>query len=243
MCGRFVLATPVAEIGRLFGVSDRPNLEARWNVAPTQTIAAIRHRPEGEEAPSGPRQLVPMRWGLVPFWAKDAGIGSKMINARSDTLAEKPAFREAFRRRRALIPADGFYEWLAVGAKKQPYYIRPRAAGGSAARMLAFAGLWETWRGPKGEPPLPEPLLTATIVTTDTNGTLSFLHDRMPVILDAADWDAWLDPATPLEKAQALLRPAPDDLLEAVTVSTAVNSVRNEGPDLIQPLAEEPRLL
>ncbi|WP_119678126.1 SOS response-associated peptidase [Indioceanicola profundi] len=240
MCGRFVLASPVAEIGRVFGVAERPNLEARWNVAPTQTIATIRARSAGEdgEAAEGGRQLVPMRWGLVPFWAKDAGIGSKMINARADTLAEKPAFREAFRRRRVLIPADGFYEWQAVGGKKQPYYIRPRNGG-----MLAFAGLWESWRGPKGEPPLPEPLLTATIVTTDTNRALSFLHDRMPVILDAGNWDAWLDPATPPQRLQDLLRPAADDLLETVPVSTAVNSVRNEGEELIRPMEQEPRLL
>ncbi|HYC02487.1 MAG TPA: SOS response-associated peptidase [Azospirillaceae bacterium] len=233
MCGRFVMATPVAEIGRMFGVQERPNLQARYNVAPTQAVAVVR---AGDE---GGRRLDLMRWGLVPFWAKDAGIGSKMINARSDGLAEKPAFREAVRRRRALIPADGFYEWRTIGCgdrtEKRPLYFRRRDG-----LPLAFAGLWESWKGPKGGEALPEPMLTASIVTTDANATLREIHDRMPVVLPESDWDEWLSPDTGLERALSLLRPAADDLLEALPVSTRVNSVRNEGPELILPDAPPP---
>lgn len=236
------MATPVAELARLFGVPERPNLAPRWNVAPTQEIAVIRARPPAGEDGDGQEgadhrpaaQLVPMRWGLVPFWAKDAGIGARMINARADTLAEKPAFREALKRRRCLIPADGFYEWSGGAGRKQPHYIHRRDGG-----LLAFAGLWESWRGPKGEPPLDPPLLTATIVTTEANATLRTLHERMPVILPEGDHARWLDPATPPEQALALLRPAADDLLLAVPVSPRVNAVRNDDADCIRPLVAE----
>lgn len=221
------MATPVAELGRMFGFPERLNLAPRWNVAPTQEVPVLRAAGEGDEP--GPH-LVPMRWGLVPFWAKDAGIGSKMINARADTLAQKPAFREALKRRRAVLPADGFYEWRLEGGKKMPLYIRRRDG-----LPLAFAGLWESWKGPK-EAPLPQPLLTATIVTTDANAPLRALHDRMPVILDPDGWRRWLDPATPVAEAEALLRPAPDDLLELIPVSTRVNSVRNDDAACIAPL-------
>ncbi|MFC7334470.1 SOS response-associated peptidase [Rhodocista pekingensis] len=254
MCGRFVMATPVAELARLFGVPDRPNLAPRWNVAPTQEIAVIRARPPAAEDGDGvngdgmsgdgaagagaePRpaaQLVPMRWGLVPFWAKEAGIGARLINARADTLAEKPAFREALKHRRCLIPADGFYEWSSVGGRKQPHYIHRRDGG-----VLAFAGLWESWRGPKGEPPLDPPLLTATIITTEANATLRPLHGRMPVILAEGDRDRWLDPVTPVAQALALLRPAADDLLRAMPVSPRVNAVRNDDAACIRPLSED----
>ncbi|ACI99003.1 SOS response-associated peptidase [Rhodospirillum centenum] len=249
MCGRFVMATPVAELARLFGVPERPNLAPRWNVAPTQEIAVIRARPPSEEGdrcdgangtgkpgadPRPAARLVPMRWGLVPFWAKDAGIGARLINARADTLAEKPAFREALKHRRCLIPADGFYEWSGAAGRKQPHYIRRRDGG-----LLAFAGLWESWHGPKGELPLDPPLLTATIVTTEANATLRPLHGRMPVILAEADRGRWLDPATPVGEALALLRPAADDLLGTVPVSPRVNAVRNDDAACIRPLSEE----
>lgn len=232
MCGRFVQATPVAELARMFGFAERPNLAPRYNVAPTQEIAVIR----GDEDAGG-RQLVPMRWGLVPFWAKDLSIGAKMINARADGITEKPAFREAFRRRRALIPADGFYEWQTLDGKKQPYYIR--AANGEP---LVFAGLWESWRGPKEEP-LEQPLLTATIITTDANEFMRGVHDRMPMILERGDWEAWLDRKSTAPDLASMLKPAAEELLVATPVSTRVNSVRNEGADLIEPLAAEPRLL
>jgi len=237
MCGRFVVATPVAEMGRIFGFPERPNLAPRWNVAPTQEIPVIR-REVGDAGAGDGRHLSMMRWGLVPFWAKDAGIGSKMINARADGVADKPAFREAYRRRRCLIPADGFYEWQALpGGKKQPLYIRRRDG-----RPIAFAGLWECWRGPKGGAPLDHPLFTATIVTTDANTLMRQVHDRMPVILEEADWDHWLDAGA--TGGEALMRPAAEDVLELFPVSTRVGSVRNDGPDLIQPIpAAEPRLL
>jgi len=231
------MATPVAELGRMFGFAERPNLAARYNVAPTQEIATVQTRGDGD-GDGEARQLTLMRWGLVPFWAKDLSIGSKMINARDDGLAEKPAFREAVRRRRCLIPADGFYEWQTVEGRKQPLYIRRRDG-----RQLAFAGLWESWKGPKGEPPLAEPVLSATIVTTSANATLRPVHDRMPVILDEADWPLWLDVSASAGDALRLLRPAADDLLETVPVSTRVNSVRNEGPELILPEARQASLL
>lgn len=222
------MATPVAELGRLFGFPERPNLAARWNVAPTQEVSVMRAAAEGEEPGL---HLTTMRWGLVPFWAKDAAIGSRMINARADTLAEKPAFREAFRRRRALVPADGFYEWREEGGRKMPLYIRS-----TDGRPLVFAGLWERWSGPK-DAPLEAPLVTVTIVTTDANTPLRSLHDRMPVILDDEGMRRWADPATPAAEAAALLRPAADDLLELVPVSTRVNSVRNDDAACIAPLS------
>ena len=187
MCGRYTLATPVAELSRIFGFPELPNLSPRYNIAPTQDIAAVRLLPEEER-----RELVLMRWGLVPYWADDPSIGSRMINARSESVAEKPAFRSAFARRRCLVLVDGFYEWqqhgVPKGGKKQPFRIRRRDG-----QPFAFAGLWESWKGPKGGPALEHPLETATIVTTDANRVLKPLHDRMPVILAPEDYDAWLD--------------------------------------------------
>lgn len=245
MCGRFVQATPVAELARLFGFGDLPNLPPRWNVAPTQDIAAVTRDADGQ------RHLQRLRWGLVPAWAREPGIGAGMINARADGVAEKPAFRSAFRTRRCLIPADGFYEWQAAGGRagrKQPVYILP--ADRAAMPVLAFAGLWESWTGPASAPAGAAPggpLRTATIITTDANGTMCRLHDRMPVVLDPADWAAWLDPATAPRDLLALLRPAPEHVLTLRPVSPRVNSVHNEGADLIQPapppVDEAPRLL
>jgi len=238
MCGRFTLSTPVAEMSRVFGFPELPNLAARYNIAPTQQIAAVRLLPDERR-----RGLVMLRWGLVPHWADDPSIGNRMINARAESVAEKPAFRTAFARRRCLIPADGFYEWqqhgVPKGGKKQPFRIRRKDG-----QPFAFAGLWESWKGPKGGPPLDQPLETATIITTEANGVLKPLHERMPVILDPADYDLWLDPEAPKEAAESLLRPCPDDWLEAYPVSTRVNSVRNEDPACVEPLVQEqPRLL
>ena len=162
-----------------------------------------------------------MRWGLVPSWAKDVGIGSRMINARAEGIAAKPAFRAAFRQRRCLVPADGFYEWQKVAGGKQPMLIRLRSGD-----PFAFAGLWERWRGPDGE------VETGTIITTAPNAVTAPIHDRMPVILDPADYDRWLDPSQP--DAAALLRPCPDDWLTAIPVSTRVNSPKNDAADLIE---------
>ncbi|MGQ9371881.1 SOS response-associated peptidase [Azospirillum sp. ST 5-10] len=232
MCGRILLATPLAELQRAFGFAERPNLAPRYNIAPTQDVATVRL--EG-----GARRFAAARWGLVPSWAKDPSVGSRMINARGESVAEKPAFRAAFRQRRCLVPADGFYEWLAVdgGKRKQPYVIRR-----PDRTPFALAGLWERWPGPRGEP-LPAPLETVTIVTTVANAALARLHDRMPVVLDPADYDRWLDPATPLPDVAALLRPAPDAALEAQPVSPRVNNVRHDDPGCIEPFDAQPSLL
>ena len=218
MCGRFALYTPAEAVVRLFRLDGAPDLSPRYNIAPTQPVVAIR---PGE---GGGREARMLRWGLVPFWAKDPSIGSRMINARGETVAEKPAFRQAFRRRRCLIPADGFYEWQKVPGGKQPWYISARDEV-----PLAFAGLWERWdkRGTEA------PVETCTIVTTAANATLLPLHDRMPVILGAADWDAWLDDAASSTLLRDLIRPAPDNLLSARPVSRRVNRPVNDGPELI----------
>lgn len=225
------LATPVAELKRIFEFSETPNLRPRWNVAPTQDVAAVRL---GED---GARHLDLLRWGLVPHWADDPAIGNRMINARGESVADKPAFRGAFRQRRCLVPADGFYEWKAAGKRKQPYLIRRRDG-----RPLAFAGLWERWPGPKGAP-LPQPLETVTIVTTAAGGMIADLHERMPVMLEPEHWGLWLDPRAPLPMVEDLLRPAPDPALEAVPVSTRVNDVRNDDDACIVPFDAPPTLL
>lgn len=224
MCGRFLLTAPVEALRRLFGVEAAFNLGPRYNIAPTQETPVLRLDPGGE------RVLAMLRWGLVPSWAKEVAIGSSLINARADTVAAKPSFRAAFRQRRCLVPADGFYEWKAgpPGKPKQPYLIA-RADGAT----FAFAGLWEVWQQEK------EKLYTFTIVTTDANAALTPIHHRMPVILDPKDYAAWLDPGN--EDAQALLKPAPEDWIRATPISTRVNAVRNDDPSLIEPAtADEP---
>jgi putative SOS response-associated peptidase YedK len=212
------LYTPQEAVVRLFGLNSAPDLLPRYNIAPTQSVLAIR---ADEQAG---REAQTLRWGLVPFWAKDLAIGSRMINARGETVSEKPAFRQAFRRRRCLIPADGFYEWQKVPGGKQPWFISRRDD-----IPLAFAGLWERWdkRGTE------DPVETCTIVTTAANATLAPLHDRMPVILGPQDWDSWLGANTPPEALVDLLRPAADDLLGARPVSRRVNSPGNDGPELL----------
>jgi putative SOS response-associated peptidase YedK len=210
-------------VRRVFGYPERPNLEPRANIAPTQDVAAVRL---GED---GARHFVTLRWGLIPSWAKDATIASKMINARGETVAEKPAFRSAFRARRCLIPADGFYEWKTEDGAKQPYRI-VRAD----RTPFAFAGLWERWdKASDGVP-----VETSTIITTDANETLQAIHHRMPVILDAADFAAWLDPAVRPADLQGLLRPFPSQDLIAYRVSRRVNAVANDDLSLIEPLDE-----
>jgi putative SOS response-associated peptidase YedK len=221
MCGRYSFAMGTDVYAALFEVAGPvPALEPRWNVAPTQPVAVVVVTNEG------PRALRTMRWGLVPSWAKDPSIGNRMINARAETLAEKPSFRDAFRKRRCLVVADGFYEWVRDGERKRPVWIHPRAGG-----ALAFAGLWERWKAPDGTI-----LETCTIVTTAANGTMAPFHHRMPVILPPSAWARWLDPmpADPAALAD-LLVPAPDDLLEVRPVSTRVNSPANEGPSLLDP--------
>lgn len=230
MCGRYAFYTPIEAVTRLFGVSEAHTgeLQPRYNIAPTQEVPIVRLSPFFEAPPpAAPRELALARWGLVPFWAKDLKIGNRMINARGETVATKPAFRAAFRNRRCLLPADGFFEWRSTAAGKQPWYIH--AAGGE---LLAFAGLWELWNPPEGG----APVASCTIITTGANRFMRELHDRMPVILDAAGRDAWLDPATPPGALQSLLAPPPEDALEAWPVSRRVNSPFNEDAALLEPV-------
>jgi putative SOS response-associated peptidase YedK len=219
MCGRYVITSSPATIKALFGYPEQPNFPPRYNVAPTQPIPIVRVH-------EGKRQFVLMRWGLIPAWVKDPKAFSLLINARSDSVIDKPAFRNAMRRRRCLIPADGFYEWRETNGRKQPYFVHLRAGG-----PFGFAGLWETWTGPNGEE-----LDTAAIVTTTANRTLSPIHDRMPVILPPEAFHLWLDCAkVDAQTATALLVPARDDLVEAYEISSAVNRVANDSESLLAP--------
>lgn len=220
MCGRFTYLLSWEEIVALYELTAvtemAPGWKPRYNAAPTQMMPVIRLDADGR------RELALLRWGLVPSWAKDAGAGSQMINARAETVAEKPAFRAAFKTRRCLVPADGFYEWRKTATAKQPYRIT--MADGSP---FAFAGLWERWS--KGD----QPLETFTIITTTANELVAPIHDRMPVILDPADYDAWLeskDTAIPM----ALLQPYPARRMSAYPVSTRVNSPKNEDAAVIE---------
>ena len=223
MCGRYVAATPPDQLAELFGVTDvrAGDLGPRWNVAPTMDVYAV------AEGSTGERRLGAFGWGLVPWFATDPRGGAKMINARAETVAEKPAFRRALERRRCLLPADGFYEWLRTGKERLPQLFS--AGDGS---VLAFAGLWEVWH-PKDDPDA-EPLRTCTIITTSANATMRPIHDRMPVVLPPQAWDRWLDrsPAQASELVD-LLVPPPDDLLVRRPVSVRVNNVKNDGADLL----------
>jgi putative SOS response-associated peptidase YedK len=227
MCGRFVSASPPDELADYFGATlPDHELEPNYNVAPTKEIYVVRAR-------EGHRQLAALTWGLVPFWAKDRKIGSKMINARSETVLDKPAYRQAARRRRCLIPADGFYEWAKVAGhtRKQPYYIHHRDG-----EPLALAGIWERWSPPEGsDDPLPEgeALETCTILTCAPNETMAAIHNRMPVLLPPSAWDRWLTDTDEVEALTELLGPAPDGILVLRPVRPDVNSVRNNGPELL----------
>jgi putative SOS response-associated peptidase YedK len=229
MCGRYVLTTPAEALRRLFDFVEHPNLAPRYNIAPTQEVPVVRQRRE----PQGERSIQMLRWGLVPSWARDLSGGAKMINARAETVAEKPAFRKALAKRRCLVPADGFYEWRPAEGGKQPYLIR-RPDGAP----FAFAGLWERWSAPATAAATAEkPFIDSfTIVTTDANARLQPLHDRMPVIIDAADYARWLDPDAEPAALLPLLRPAPDDFLEFFPVDRRVNAVRNDDAALLAPL-------
>jgi len=222
MCGRFRLAIPDDALSRLFALDPPAGVEARYNIAPGQPLLAVRR------APSGALCWRP-RWGLVPPWVKDPA-GAQLINARAETAASKPSFRSAFRARRCLIPADGFYEWSGRKDKgpRTPWLVRRRDAA-----PFAFAGLWEQREDPSGL------LETAAILTTAPNELMEKIHDRMPVILDAQDFELWLDPeVSDPDRLQPLLRPCPADPLEAIRVGTFVNSARNEGPGCSAPLDE-----
>lgn len=218
MCGRFAQRTPAKSLGEVFGVAEVPHVEARYNIAPTQPILSVLQTPDG-------REMRWFRWGLVPSWAKDASMGARLINARSETVAEKPAFREAFKSRRCLIPADGFYEWARTGGRKQPYFFQMRDES-----PFAFAGLWERWRGSDGET-----LDSCTILTTEANEVLRPVHDRMPVILHHKDYELWLDEdARTTSLRKELLGPYPSSEMMSRPVSTLINSPRNQGAGLIE---------
>ncbi len=214
MCGRFAFYSPAEAAARLFGVEDAQPVEARWNIAPTQYVASVR---EGDDG----RELVMLRWGLVPFWAKEPSIGNRMINARAETVAEKPAFRAAYRKRRCLVLADGFYEWHREGDAKTPYFIS--AADGEP---FAFAGLWESWTDKESG----DALQTATILTTEADAFMGRLHHRMPVLLREAGADRWLGP----DQAEPLAAATDAPRLQAWPVAKTVNNARNEGAELIE---------
>jgi len=218
MCGRFTLRTPSSLLVEQFELGIDPQLSPRFNIAPTQTVAAVR-RPDV----AAKRELALLRWGLIPSWAKDPAVGNRMINARSETVAEKPAFRSAFQRRRCLILADGYYEWAKVGGQKQPYYIRMRDE-----RPFAFAGLWEHWQG-ADQSQLPGPVETCTIITTESNDLTADLHHRMPVILPTQFYEAWLESElTDRRELESLFGSYPSDEMCVDAVSTYVNSPKND---------------
>jgi len=219
MCGRFAFYSPHEAIVRLFGVAAAPEIEPRWNIAPTQFIATVREA-------GGPREVAMLYWGLVPSWAKEKAIGARMINARSETLTEKPSFRNAFRRRRCLILADGYYEWQRSAAVKQPYFIAL-----DDGEPFGMAGLWERWR----DPLTGEPLESCCIVTTSPSPTVAHVHDRMPVIVPPDAYAEWLDPKNEAtERLARLFEPCPRPDLRARPVSRRVNDARNQGHDLIE---------
>lgn len=222
MCGRFTqTATPTA-IAQQFGVHHFPLLKPRYNIAPSQPVAAIRLDPE-----TTTRQLVLLRWGLIPSWAKDPKIGFQCINAKAETVAEKPSFRAAFRKRRCLVIATGFYEWQVRGQTKHPMWI-----GLQSRQPFAFAGVWEQWQPPEGEA-----IESCTILTTEPNELLRPIHDRMPVILPADTYEHWLDPTVQdVNFLQALLRPYPSEELMAYPVSTLVNNPRHDVPECLEPI-------
>ena len=221
MCGRYASTTPPETMRALFGYLEQPNFPPRYNIAPTQPIAIVR-------TVEGKRHFALVRWGLIPSWVKDPRAFSLVINARGESVNEKPAFKSAMKYRRCLVPADGFYEWKRQGDRKQAYFVRLKGGG-----PLAFAGLWESWMGPNGEE-----LETAAIVTTQASRSIAHIHDRMPVIVPPEAFDFWLDPKVDAQTAAAAIQPAPDAAIEAYEVSSAVNRTANDTPALLEPLRE-----
>lgn len=209
MCGRYALTSSPAVIKERFSLLWAPEVAAHYNIAPSQMIPVVRAGAQG-------RELAFVKWGLIPHWAKDPAMGARLVNARAETLADKPAFRDAWRRRRCLVPADAFYEWKAIGGRKQPYCLRM-----ADNTLFGMAGLWEHWRDAAGET-----VETCTIITTDANELVGELHDRMPLIIAPADYATWLDAAAPA--ARELLKPFPAERMRCYPVSARVNSARND---------------
>lgn len=224
MCGRYTLISAPEAIRALFHYKEQPNFPPRYNIAPSQPIPIVRLL-------DGKHEFALVRWGLLPSWVKDPRTFSLLINARGESVLDKPAFRAAMRRRRCLIPTDGFFEWKREGDSKRPYYIRAKTG-----KPMAFAGLWETWTGPNGEE-----LETAAIITTTANRQLAPIHDRMPVIVSPEAFDFWLDSTkVDAQTAAALIAPAREGLLEVYPVSNAVNRTANDTPALIEPMMDQP---
>ncbi len=223
MCGRFLNRTPASETARLFGTTNPvPNYPARYNLAPTEGVLAIRFNPD-----DGRRYLDVLRWGLIPLDAKDRTAGNKLFNARAETVSSLPSFRDAFAKRRCLIPADGFYEWKKDVAGKEPYVICP-----VDDPLFAFAGLWERWRDPATK----EVVRSCTIITCAANAALAPIHDRMPVILDRAHWARWLgDEQAKRPDILKLLKPFPPERMRAYRIGQRVNNVRNDDAALLEP--------
>ena len=229
MCGRYVLYGPHSRLREYFDLRDCAAWVARYNIAPQSEILVVRDRPGFGRV----GQLV--RWGLIPRWARDAGIGAKLTNARAETVAGKPSFKASFERHRCLIPANGFYEWQAIGeggkARKQPWLIRPADDGG----FFALAGLLAAWKSPEG----PD-IVSGCVITTAANALMAPIHDRMPVLLAPEHFDAWLDPAyRDVDVLRQWLLPAPAERMLAFPVSTRVSNARNEGPELLEPIGHE----
>jgi len=222
MCGRFTLVSPFVAVTERFHVRVQPaGIKPRYNIAPGQEVLCVIRDEEN--------RIEPLRWGLIPFWAKDPAIGNRLINARAETVAEKPSFRNAFAKRRCLIVADGFYEWRPAGKRKVPVYI-----GFKSKKPFGFAGLYESWKDPGGKE-----IRTCTIITTEANDLVRPIHDRMPVILPEAVEDRWLDPGEgSLDRLQALLVPYPAEEMDAYDVTVIVNSAAHDAPDCITPAAE-----
>ena len=253
MCGRYASSRRPEDLVEEFDVVEariQDALVPDYNVAPTKEVYAVVERPPSRESEEPPqRQLRVVTWGLVPSWAKDPSIGNRMINARMETVAEKPAYQRAFAKRRCLLPADGYFEWypteeqtLAGKPKKQPFFIRPQDGG-----TLAMAGLYEIWRDPDRADDDPDRFRwTCTVLTTQAEDAVGHIHDRMPLMVERDRWGAWLDPAAGggagRDDLLSLLVPAAPGRLEAFPVSTDVNNVRNNGPSLVEPIPAEDAL-
>jgi putative SOS response-associated peptidase YedK len=222
MCGRYCITSAPEAVRALFRYREQPNFPPRYNVAPTQPVPIVR-------VLEGRRQFALVRWGLIPAWVENPKDFTLLINARGESVNDKPAFRNAMKRRRCLFPADGFYEWKPVRGGKRPYFARPRAGG-----PIAFAGLWETWMGPNGEE-----METAAIVTTAANAEMAEIHRRAPVIVPPEQFDFWLDCGVDENMATELIRPAPEGAMEVFEISNAVNRVANDSPELIEPYSAD----